>query len=269
MTVDITATIIVQLLRVVIPRFEALKKEGQQGQAKMTQYTRYLTLALALLQSSGIVALADREQLLGQGVPVLAEDRNFFTLIVLVITMTSGAVLVMWMGELITEKGIGNGMSLLIFAGIATRIPADEAVKIGIAQSPEGRQVLARQSVQDNLELGAYTRRDAAGVRQDLARMYARFPRLGERRHQLAGVRHRRLEGDFSDLPALTVARRSRKCGHQPVEKRNHRVVPRQRVAHLRQQIQRVGHINDLVSFDKPDAALVKTANLHPGFPDP
>ena len=80
---------------------------------------------MALLQSSGIVALADREQLLGQGVPVLAEDRNFFTLIVLVVTMTSGAVLVMWMGELITEKGIGNGMSLLIFAGIATRLPTD------------------------------------------------------------------------------------------------------------------------------------------------
>ena len=121
----ITASIIVQLLTVVIPRFEELKKEGQSGQAKMTQYTRYLTLALALLQSSGIVALADREQLLGQGVQVLAEDRNFFTLIVLVITMTSGAVLVMWMGELITEKGIGNGMSLLIFAGIATRLPTD------------------------------------------------------------------------------------------------------------------------------------------------
>ena len=123
----ITASIIVQLLTVVIPRFEELKKEGQSGQAKMTQYTRYLTLALALLQSSGIVALADREQLLGQGVQVLAEDRNFFTLIVLVITMTSGAVLVMWMGELITEKGIGNGMSLLIFAGIATRLPTDGA----------------------------------------------------------------------------------------------------------------------------------------------
>ena len=108
----ITASIIVQLLTVVIPRFEELKKEGQSGQAKMTQYTRYLTLALALLQSSGIVALADREQLLGQGVQVLAADRNFFTLIVLVITMTSGAVLVMWMGELITEKGIGNGCLL-------------------------------------------------------------------------------------------------------------------------------------------------------------
>ena len=125
----ITSSIIVQLLTVVIPHFEQLKKEGQSGQTKMTQYTRYLTVALALLQSSGIVALADRKQLLGQGIEVLQEDRNIFTLVMLVLTMTSGAILVMWMGELITEKGIGNGMSLLIFAGIATRLPTD-GVKI-------------------------------------------------------------------------------------------------------------------------------------------
>lgn len=123
----ITASIIVQLLTVVIPRFEELKKEGQSGQSKMMQYTRYLTVALALLQSSGIVALAAREQLLGQGVPVLVEDRNLWTLVMMVVVMTSGAVLIMWLGELITEKGIGNGMSLLIFAGIATRIPSEGA----------------------------------------------------------------------------------------------------------------------------------------------
>ena len=121
----ITASIIVQLLTVVIPRFEELKKEGQSGQAKMDQYTRYLTLALALLQSSGIVALADREQLLGQGTRVLKEGRTLFDLIILVLVMSAGAVLVMWLGEIITERGVGNGMSLLIFAGIATRIPAD------------------------------------------------------------------------------------------------------------------------------------------------
>ncbi|MCS4489602.1 preprotein translocase subunit SecY [Corynebacterium sp. ES2794-CONJ1] len=123
----ITASIIVQLLTVVIPRFEELKKEGQSGQAKMDQYTRYLTLALALLQSAGIVALADREQLLGSGIRVLQEDRNIFTLIILVTTMSAGAILVMWLGELITERGVGNGMSLLIFAGIATRLPSDGA----------------------------------------------------------------------------------------------------------------------------------------------
>lgn len=121
----ITASIIVQLLTVVIPHFEQLKKEGQSGQTKMTQYTRYLTVALALLQSAGIVALADRGQLLGQGQQVLVADRTIWTLVMLVVTMTAGAVLVMWMGELITEKGVGNGMSLLIFAGIATRLPND------------------------------------------------------------------------------------------------------------------------------------------------
>ncbi|RNE48884.1 preprotein translocase subunit SecY [Corynebacterium alimapuense] len=121
----ITASIIVQLLTVVIPHFEELKKEGQSGQSKMTQYTRYLTLALALLQSAGIVALADREQLLGEGISVLVADRTIFDLLLLVFVMTSGAILVMWLGELITEKGVGNGMSLLIFAGIATRLPTD------------------------------------------------------------------------------------------------------------------------------------------------
>ncbi|MBP3088634.1 preprotein translocase subunit SecY [Corynebacterium sp. sy017] len=123
----ITSSIIMQLLTVVVPRFEELKKEGQSGQAKMDQYTRYLTLALALLQSAGIVALADREQLLGQGVRVLKEDAGLFDLIVLVLTMTAGAMLVMWFGEIITERGVGNGMSLLIFAGIATRLPSDGA----------------------------------------------------------------------------------------------------------------------------------------------
>lgn len=123
----ITASIIVQLLTVVIPKFEELKKEGQSGQTKMTQYTRYLTLALAAMQSAGIVALADRGQLLGPGVQVLVPGHTVWDLVMLVVVMTSGAVLVMWLGEIITEKGVGNGMSLLIFAGIATRIPRDGA----------------------------------------------------------------------------------------------------------------------------------------------
>ena len=123
----ITASIIVQLLTVVIPRFEQLRKEGQSGQAKMTQYTRYLTVALALLQSTGIVALADRGDLLrdcSRGTEIL-RDQSIFGLIIIVLVMTAGACVVMWFGELITERGIGNGMSLLIFAGIAARIPAE------------------------------------------------------------------------------------------------------------------------------------------------
>ncbi|RVW06874.1 preprotein translocase subunit SecY [Prescottella agglutinans] len=121
----ITASIIIQLLTVVIPKFEDLRKEGQSGQAKMTQYTRYLSVALAILQSTGIVALAARGQLLqGCTEPILADD-SVFGLIIIVLVMTAGAALVMWFGELITERGVGNGMSLLIFAGIASRIPSE------------------------------------------------------------------------------------------------------------------------------------------------
>ncbi len=121
----ITASIIVQLLGVVIPRFEELRKEGQAGQAKMTQYTRYLSIALALLQATSIVALAANGGLLqGCSLDILT-NQSIFTLIVIVLVMTAGAGLVMWMGELVTERGLGNGMSLLIFAGIASRIPIE------------------------------------------------------------------------------------------------------------------------------------------------
>jgi len=121
----ITASIIVQLLTVVIPRFEQLKKEGQSGQNKLTQYTRYLTIALAILQSTGIVALADRGQLFGNCTQPVIPDSNIFTLSIIVITMTAGTAVIMWLGEQVTERGIGNGMSLLIFSSIAARIIAE------------------------------------------------------------------------------------------------------------------------------------------------
>ncbi|EGD55154.1 preprotein translocase subunit SecY [Gordonia neofelifaecis] len=126
----ITASIIVQLLTVVIPRFEQLRKEGQSGQTKMTQYTRYLTVALALLQSTGIVALAATGNLLPSSgadcnADAILNDTSVFGLSIIVLVMTAGACLVMWFGELITERGVGNGMSLLIFTGIAARIPSE------------------------------------------------------------------------------------------------------------------------------------------------
>ncbi|GLW94692.1 preprotein translocase subunit SecY [Actinokineospora globicatena] len=121
----ITASIIIQLLTVVIPRFEQLKKEGQAGQGKLTQYTRYLTIALAVLQATGIVAMADRKQLFTNCPDDIIPNSNIFTLSVVVITMTAGTALIMWFGELITERGIGNGMSLLMFVNIAARIPAE------------------------------------------------------------------------------------------------------------------------------------------------
>ncbi|MFI9506296.1 preprotein translocase subunit SecY [Nocardia sp. NPDC052566] len=121
----ITASIIIQLLTVVIPRFEELRKEGQAGQTKMTQYTRYLSIALAILQATGLVALAARGQLLQGCQKDILADTGIFGMIIIVLVMTAGAALVMWFGEQITERGIGNGMSLLIFAGIAARIPSE------------------------------------------------------------------------------------------------------------------------------------------------
>jgi len=124
----ITASIIIQLLTVVIPRLEALKKEGQTGQAKITQYTRYLTVGLSVLQTTGIVALARQPGALFQGcseniVPI----QTVPVLLIMILTMTAGTTLVMWFGELITERGIGNGMSLLIFTSILSGFPAQFA----------------------------------------------------------------------------------------------------------------------------------------------
>jgi preprotein translocase subunit SecY len=126
----ITASIILQLLTVVIPRLEVLKKEGQAGQAKITQYTRYLTLGLAILQSSAFVALARTGQLFNNQCdqfPVIPKNDlgEPLTLIVLVITMTAGTGVVMWLGELITDRGVGNGMSVLIFTSIIARLPSE------------------------------------------------------------------------------------------------------------------------------------------------
>jgi preprotein translocase subunit SecY len=121
----ITASIIVQLLVVVIPRFEQLKKEGQSGQNKLTQYTRYLTIGLAILQSTGIIALARSGQLFPSCSESIIPSNSVWTTVVLVIALTAGTAMIMWLGELLTEKGIGNGMSVLIFTSIAARIPAE------------------------------------------------------------------------------------------------------------------------------------------------
>ncbi len=119
----ITASIIIQLLRVVIPRFEALHKEGQSGQTKLTQYTRYLTIGLGILQATTIVTLARTGQLFGGGESLLVDD-SWVTAGLMILTLTAGTGVIMWMGELITERGVGNGMSLLIFTSIAASFPS-------------------------------------------------------------------------------------------------------------------------------------------------
>ncbi len=118
----ITASIILQLLTVVVPSLEKLQKEGEVGQARITQYTRYLTVGLAFAQSIGYVFLFRTfEQSAGV---TLIPNFNIAKVFLIVITLTAGTVLLMWMGELITQRGIGNGISLLIFASIVARIPS-------------------------------------------------------------------------------------------------------------------------------------------------
>ncbi len=132
----ITASIITQLLRVVIPHFETLHKEGQAGQAKLTQYTRYLTIGLGILQSTTLIAVARSGALFGSCTDPILTTTNPAAILLIIITMTAGTGLIMWLGELVTERGIGNGMSLLIFTSIASRFP-NSLAQIAQTKSPE------------------------------------------------------------------------------------------------------------------------------------
>src|SRR5918995_7141588 len=117
----ITASIILQLLTVVSPTLEKLKQEGEVGQQRITQYTRYLTVALSAAQAVGYVFLF-RSQGQSAGAPVFT-DFNVGSVVLVVLCLTAGCVLLMWMGELITQRGIGNGISLMIFASIVSGLP--------------------------------------------------------------------------------------------------------------------------------------------------
>jgi preprotein translocase subunit SecY len=118
----ITASIILQLLTVVVPSLEKLQKEGEVGQARITQYTRYLTVGLAFAQSIGYVFLFRSFEKSAN--ETLIANFNLAKVFLIVVSLTAGTVLLMWMGELITQRGIGNGISLLIFASIVSRIPS-------------------------------------------------------------------------------------------------------------------------------------------------
>lgn len=123
----ITASIITQLLRVVIPHFESLHKEGQAGQATLTQYTRYLTIGLAILQSTTLITVARSGMLFGSSGEISCQNlvsQEWYAMLIMILTMTAGTGLIMWFGELITERGVGNGMSLLIFTSIAATFPS-------------------------------------------------------------------------------------------------------------------------------------------------
>ena len=114
----ITASIIIQLLTIAFPYFERLAKEGMEGRKKMAQITRYLTVALALVQGLGLTVGLFRKTII---------DQNWFTFVVITLILTAGTTFLMWLGEQINEYGIGNGISLLIFGGIVARIPSGVA----------------------------------------------------------------------------------------------------------------------------------------------
>lgn len=126
----INASIIIQLLTVIVPKLESLSKEGEQGRRKINQYTRWLTIPIAFIQSYGMIAILN-SQANAPIIPNLAEPT---VILPIMLTITTGTVLMMWIGELITEKGIGNGISLLIFAGIMSSIPAAIGQNLALAQ---------------------------------------------------------------------------------------------------------------------------------------
>ena len=137
----ISASIIVQLLQVVVPTLERLKKEGEAGQRKITQYTRYGTVLLCLIQGFGISFWLDGQNAQGGGaVGVLIASGMQFKLMT-VLTLTTGAVFLMWLGEQITERGIGNGISLIIFAGIVAGLPSAIAQTFSVSEFGGGDQL--------------------------------------------------------------------------------------------------------------------------------
>ncbi len=137
----ISASIILQLLTVVWPYLERLKNEGELGRRKITQYTRYSTIGLCIVQASAIALFLERQTNIAGGLPLVYEPGWGFRLMV-VLTLTTGTAFIMWLGEQITERGIGNGMSLIIFAGIVVNLPA--AVLTTVDQLRTGQVGLLR-----------------------------------------------------------------------------------------------------------------------------
>jgi preprotein translocase subunit SecY len=131
----ISASIILQLLTVVVPHLEKLKKEGETGRKKIIQYTRYFTIVLSVVQ--GLMISIGLEKMTGPAGEPIVLDPGWPFRLVTVITLTSGTAFIMWLGEQITERGIGNGISLIIFAGIVARMPAATANTINLVRSGE------------------------------------------------------------------------------------------------------------------------------------
>jgi preprotein translocase subunit SecY len=134
----INASIITQLLTRVIPQLEALSKEGEAGRRKINQYTRVLTVPLAAVQSVGMVILIRQTSIQSTHTDLIGHP-GLFQWFLMIITMTAGTLLLMWLGEIITEKGIGNGISLIIFAGIVSRLPSSAGQFLSLASNDTGK----------------------------------------------------------------------------------------------------------------------------------
>ena len=190
----ISASIIFQLLQAVVPYFEKLAKEGEQGRKKINEMTRYGTVVLALIQSFGMAA--GLEQMSGG----IVTNPGFAFKIMTAITLTAGTIFVMWLGEQITERGIGNGISLIIFIGIVARYPTDilntfQQLRSGDMHIIMGVLIAAFMLVVDRRDHRhhAGAAEDPGAVRQEDRRP----PRLrrGQHPHPAAG-QHRRRDPD-------------------------------------------------------------------------
>lgn len=136
----INASIIMQLMTVVIPKLEALNKEGEQGRRVINRWTRYLTFPLAILQSYGMILLLNTSA--GQaGVSLISDVYDPWIVVPIMLSITAGTIFLMWLGELITEKGVGNGISIIIFAGIVASVPSILGQTLGLAAFDESKYV--------------------------------------------------------------------------------------------------------------------------------
>ncbi|EKD63378.1 MAG: hypothetical protein ACD_51C00283G0031 [uncultured bacterium] len=133
----INAVIIIQLLQVIIPRLEALSKEGEQGRKKITQYTRILTIPMAFIQSYGMILLLNSQS----SVEIIKDINSPAVILPIMLTITAGTMLLMWLGELITEKGISNGVSIIIFSGIIAGLPNVAGQALALATEDNSRLI--------------------------------------------------------------------------------------------------------------------------------
>ncbi len=133
----INASIIIQLLTIIVPKFETLSKEGDSGRRKLNSYTRWLTLPLAFLQSYGMIILLNSQA----QIPIVENVKDFSVMLPIMLTISAGTLLLVWLGEQISERGIGNGISMIIFAGIISSIPSSIGQGLFLAQNDESKLV--------------------------------------------------------------------------------------------------------------------------------